>query len=70
MPPLPRPHAEPDDCVQILRLGREGYTKIMENLMRVAAHLAEGLLATGTSLSYTAITADYIFVLCIGYWAK
>ena len=33
--------------VQILRLGFEGYKKIMENLMRVAAHLAEGLLATG-----------------------
>ena len=37
-------------CLQILRLGHEGYRKIMENLMRVAAHLAEGLLATGVRL--------------------
>ena len=37
--------------VQILRLGREGYRKIMENLMRVADHLAKGILATGAASS-------------------
>ncbi|CAK0787153.1 hypothetical protein CVIRNUC_010369 [Coccomyxa viridis] len=32
---------------QFLRLGFEGYRKIMSNLMKVSAHLAEGILATG-----------------------
>ncbi|KAK9809501.1 hypothetical protein WJX73_004886 [Symbiochloris irregularis] len=32
---------------QIVRLGFEGYRRIMSNLMKVAGHLAEGLLATG-----------------------
>lgn len=36
---------------QILRLGFRGYQKIMENLMRVAAHLADGILATGALCS-------------------
>ena len=31
----------------ILRLGFDGYQKIMQNLMCVAAHLAEGILDTG-----------------------
>lgn len=34
--------------VQFLRLGFEGYKKIMTNLMEVAAHLAKGILDTGT----------------------
>lgn len=33
--------------LQILRLGFDGYKKIMTNLMEVAAHLAKGILATG-----------------------
>ena len=33
---------------QFLRLGFEGYRNIMTNLMKVSAHLAEGILATGT----------------------
>ena len=32
---------------QFLRLGFEGYRKIMANLMKVSGHLAEGILATG-----------------------
>lgn len=32
---------------QFLRLGFEGYRDIMANLMKVSAHLAEGVLATG-----------------------
>ena len=34
--------------LQFLRLGHEGYKKIMVNLMEVAAHLAKGILDTGT----------------------
>ena len=37
-------------CLQFLRLGFEGYKKIMTNLMEVSAHLAKGILATGTPL--------------------
>ena len=33
--------------LQILRLGFDGYKKIMINLMEVAAHLAKGILASG-----------------------
>ena len=36
---------------QFLRLGFDGYKKIMQNLMEVAAHLAKGLLDTGTAFS-------------------
>lgn len=40
----------PCDCVvQFLRLGFDGYKKIMMNLMEVAAHLAKGILDTGMS---------------------
>ncbi len=35
---------------QFLRLGFEGYRKIMSNLMKVSGHLAEGVLATGMQL--------------------
>lgn len=34
--------------MQFLRLGFDGYKKIMVNLMEVAAHLAKGILDTGT----------------------
>lgn len=36
-----------DFALQFLRLGFEGYKKIMTNLMEVSAHLAKGILATG-----------------------
>ena len=39
---------------QFLRLGFEGYRKIMSNLMKVSAHLAEGILATGETASNSA----------------
>ena len=39
---------------QFLRLGFEGYRKIMSNLMKVSAHLAEGILGTGRAPSQTA----------------
>ncbi len=39
---------------QFLRLGFEGYRKIMSNLMKVSAHLAEGILATGRIASWSA----------------
>lgn len=35
--------------LQFLRLGFDGYKKIMQNLMEVAAHLAKGLLDTGNA---------------------
>lgn len=35
--------------VQFLRLGFDGYKKIMVNLMQVAAHLAKGILDTGVT---------------------
>ena len=39
---------------QFLRLGFEGYRKIMSNLMKVSAHLAEGILATGLTALHSA----------------
>ena len=41
---------------QFLRLGFEGYRKIMSNLMKVSAHLAEGILATGGNIPRIAIS--------------
>lgn len=45
---------------QFLRLGFEGYRKIMNNLMKVSGHLAEGVLATGgaTTLSHKDASLD------------
>ena len=40
--------------MQFLRLGFDGYRKIMVNLMQVAAHLAKGILDTG-------VLAQFIF---------
>lgn len=43
----PLPALKHECVVQILRLGFDGYKRIMINLMRVAGHLQDGLLATG-----------------------
>ena len=42
--------------LQFLRLGFDGYKKIMQNLMEVAAHLAKGLLDTGNCLLASNVT--------------
>ena len=66
--------------LQFLRLGREGYTKIMKNLGLVAARLQKGIEATGQSplaaltmmgcfcarASYcVCLTASHFFVLSL-----
>ena len=43
-------------CMQFLRLGREGYTKIMKNLGLVAARLQKGIEATGKRLTHSHMT--------------
>jgi glutamate/tyrosine decarboxylase-like PLP-dependent enzyme len=53
--------------VQFLRLGKEGYTKIMMNLGQVARRLQKGIEDTGTAfdLACSCVQCALVWSICV-----